>query len=202
MSAPRVPPPAKPVVSLLSADLNSLWPEIKGELQSCFGPMDFISEPFAFTQTHYYDRELGTPILRRLLGFETLIPQDELPGMKLQTNALEDQWRRADGRRRVNVDPGLLCLERLVLATGKNFTHRIYLGQGIFADLTLVFQRGGWQVLPWTFPDYAGEQIQNLLTQIRNGYKQTLQKGRGVAEIRRDSGAQKHDRIWIRPDPG
>jgi hypothetical protein len=176
MSRPQAPFSAQLIVSVLSSRLVQIWPDAARELESRWGPLDYVSEPFPFTQTRYYDQELGTPIMRRIVAFEQLQAQDRLPEIKLGTNALEDEWRDGEGRRKLNLDPGLVCLERLVLATGKNFTHRIYLGQGIFADLTLVYQRGGWQVLPWTFPDYAGGQVQDVLTRIRSRYKQKLRR--------------------------
>lgn len=179
MSRPHVPPPARLVISVLSSGLIRMWPEIETELQARWGELDYASEPFPFTQTNYYNQELGTPIMRRIVAFQPLVSQDQLPDIKLGTNALEDKWRDAKGRRGVNLDPGLLCLERFILGTGKNFTHRIYLGQGIFADLTLLFQKGGWQALPWTFPDYAGEYIQTLLTKIRSRYKKKLHQETG-----------------------
>jgi hypothetical protein len=177
MSRPQIPSPAQLVVSVLSSRLIQIWPEVERELRSGWGELDFVSDPFPFTQTRYYDQELGTPIMRRMISFQHLVAQDRLPEIKLATNALEDVWRDKKGYRQVNLDPGLLCLERLVLGTGKNFTHRIYLGQGIFADLTLIFQKGDWQALPWTFPDYAGEDIQDVLTRMRARYKQKLRQG-------------------------
>ena len=78
------------------------------------------------------------------------------------------------GRRRVNLDPGYLLLERFVLASGKNFTHRIYIGQGIYADLTLMFQKGAFRTLPWTYPDYAARDMQSFLTQVRRKYAADL----------------------------
>jgi len=176
MSIPTAPLPAKLVCSVLSADLASLWPTVVTELEALFGPTDSVSEELPFDFTAYYDRELGTPIARRFLSFARLLPQDGLIAAKLATNALETRLAGPDGRRRVNCDPGLLTQERLVLATGKNFTHRIYLGQGLFADLTLVFQAGSWQTLPWTFPDYASPALRGILTAIRNRYRQDLRE--------------------------
>lgn len=94
-------------------------------------------------------------------------------GVKLMTHDLE-QRHALDGKRLFNLDPGLLTQERLVLATGKNFAHRIYLGEGIFADLTLVFQNGQWNVLPWTFRDYAGKALQSVLSTMRQRYREKL----------------------------
>ena len=85
------------------------------------------------------------------------------------TNALETEFS-VDQKRRVNIDPGYLVLERFVLATGKNFAHRIYLGRSIYADLTLVYRRGGFQTLPWTYPDYAAETMLKFLDQVRQKY--------------------------------
>jgi hypothetical protein len=176
MSIPGPPPPAKLVCSVLSADLAGLYPVALAGLEALFGPVDFASEALPFDFTTYYDRELGTPLARRFLSFARLLPQDGLVAAKLATNALEAKLAGPDGRRRVNCDPGLLTQERLVLATGKNFSHRIYLGQGIFADLTLVFRAGSWQILPWTFPDYASSAMRAILTAIRDSYRKDLRE--------------------------
>ena len=178
MSVPNEPLPAKLFLSILSARWEAFWPGLLEELNKTFGKADYVSEPIAFVQTSYYDKELGTPISRRVLGFEELVPQDRLPEIKLATNALEEKYARKDGNRIFNLDPGLITLERLVLATGKDFTHRIYLGQGIRADLTLIYTGGGWQKLPWTFPDYAGPELQAHLTRLRDAYKQEITRER------------------------
>lgn len=173
MSTPAIPLPAKPVLSILSSRWEAFWPELQTLLQDHLSPMDHVSEPIPFTQTTYYDEELGTPITRRLVSFEQLVPMDDLPTIKLWTNTLEKAWANSRGQRLFNLDPGYLNQERLVLATGKNFTHRIYLDSGIWADLTLIYQRGAWVDLPWTFPDYATQTIKDHLTRIRTIY--TLQ---------------------------
>lgn len=178
MSIPKIPLPGLLVLSILSARWDEVWPGLLGELEARFGPAGHVSELFAFDQTGYYDEELGAPIARRLLAFDTLRPLDELAGIKLATNAIE-LAHAGQGRRLFNLDPGFVTLERLVLATGKNFAHRIYLGQGIWADLTLVWQRGGWTDFPWTFPDYAGDDMKSRLTKLRQLYKTKLNNQRG-----------------------
>lgn len=174
MSTPIVPEPAQLILSVLSSQWNEIWPGLLKDLTDRFGPVDTVSDLFPFTETKYYDTELGIPIFRRLLAFTDLIPMDDLPGIKLWTNTVEQAHTSPDGRRRLNLDPGLLTFERLVLATGKNFTHRIYLGQGIWGDLTLIFQKGTWQDLPWTFPDYAGPVLKEHLTRIRLTYAEKI----------------------------
>jgi hypothetical protein len=154
---------------------KGLFPELAAELTSLFGPADIISAWFDFDYTTYYHKEMGSPLFRRLLAFKTLIAQKELATIKLTTNRIE-QRTAEEGRRKFNIDPGYLLLERFVLATGKNFTHRIYLEQGIYADLTLVYSRGGFQMLPWTYPDYADVKMLDYLTAVRNKYQLDLKQ--------------------------
>lgn len=180
MSVPREPDPAQAMVSLLCAGWESVWPGVRVDLEAFLGPMDFEAGPVPFTHTGYYDAELGRGITRRILGFGPLLAQDRLREAKLFTNELEKRYARPDGRRRVNLDPGLVTQERLVLATGKNFSHRVYLGSGIFADLTLVFRGGTWQALEWTFPDYAGGELHPYLNELRARHKAKLKAGRAT----------------------
>ena len=142
-------------------------------MEQQFGKSDYLSDIIPFTETSYYDRELDTPISRRILTFEPLCNLDSLVNIKLATNALENRFKK-ETKRLFNLDPGLVTLERLVLATGKNFTHRIYLSQGIWADLTLVFTKGDWKDLAWTFPDYSSEKIKKHLRIIRTRYQGQL----------------------------
>jgi hypothetical protein len=173
MSTPSKPLPAQLLLSVFSSCWAEFWPFLLTSLEGRFGPADMVSDPLPFQETAYYHREFGKPLTRRLLGFQKLVDQDQLLNIKLWTNDLE-QGHVRDGRRLFNLDPGLLTQERLVLATGKNFAHRVYLGKGIFADLTLVFQNSRWKTLPWTFPDYAGESLQALLTTMRHRYREKL----------------------------
>jgi hypothetical protein len=175
MSTPQIPDPALLIVSVLASQWQGFKPQLLDDLQARFGPLLYCSQAILFNQTNYYNQELGTPLFKRFLGFKQLVAQDSLVDIKLGTNTLEKEYSRADGRRVFNLDPGLVNSERLVLATGKNYTHRIYLNRGIWADLTLIFQKGQWQALPWTFPDYAGQEIQKELLHLRREYKKLLQ---------------------------
>ncbi|MEJ2040782.1 MAG: DUF4416 family protein [Desulfosarcinaceae bacterium] len=172
MSHPQPAQPAKLVIGAIVKD-RSLLESVADELVRNFGPLDLISPWYSFDYTTYYDEEMGAPLHRRLLVFQNLIFQEELVRVKLGTNALE-QSLAVRGARRVNLDPGYLLLERFVLATGKNFSHRIYLGQGIYADLTLIYRQGAFQTLPWTYPDYATQRIRGFLLQARRRYREDL----------------------------
>ena len=138
-------------------------------LESRFGSVDYVSRWLAFDYTAYYAAEMGTALWRRLFSFTQLIAQDQLPDIKRFANELEHKWMR-DGKRRVNIDPGYLLPSRFVLATGKDFSHRIYIGRSIYADLTLLYANGRFQALPWTYPDYADPELQAVLDQIREKY--------------------------------
>lgn len=168
MSKPQEPKPAKLVIGLFTKD-RSLFEPLIAELGSQFGPLDMVSPWMSFDYTAYYEKEMGSPLFRRFVTFKLLIKQIDLAGIKLATNRLEAQYTHS-GKRRVNIDPGYLLNERFVLASGKNFSHRIYIGQRIYADLTLIYQRGAFEKLPWTYPDYADEPITEFLTKARNKY--------------------------------
>jgi hypothetical protein len=168
MSLPQAPQPAKLVIGLIMQD-RALFEPLSAELSAGYGPVDIISSWMPFDYTTYYEPEMGTPLFRRVLTYKKLINQDELPEIKLATNRLEQSLAQG-GRRRVNIDPGYLLYERFVLASGKNFSHRIYIGSSIYADLTLVYQRGGFEKLPWTYPDYADQPMLEFLTRVRRKY--------------------------------
>lgn len=174
MSKPREPQPAKLIIGLFMKD-RSLFDALAAELGSEFGSFDMVSPWMPFDYTSYYEQEMGAPLFRRLLAFKSLIEQLDLASVKLTTNHLEDQYMR-NGRRRVNIDPGYLSYERFVLASGKNFIHRIYIGQKIYADLTLIYQQGAYQKLPWTYPDYADRPITSFLAQARAKYAVDLKE--------------------------
>ena len=138
-------------------------------MEKIWGPIDFLSEGRAFDFTHYYEKEMGRSLTRRWAAFKNLVPQQDLPEIKWQALELEKQWCTERGRR-LNIDPGFITAERLVLSTGKNYSHRIYLARGIFADLTLLFHNGSYQPLPWTYPDYRDEASLRMFNKIREKY--------------------------------
>jgi len=172
MAEPEAFAPHKLVIGVLSSR-PSAWERICSDLEGLFGPPDHLSEAIPFTFTHYYDREMGTPIQRRFYSCRDLVDPERLAAIKLRTNALEGRYREA-GSRRVNLDPGLLCLSRLVLATTKEGAHRIPLRSGIYAEVTLIFEKGDFRPLPWTYPDYRSERYRGILREIRALYKAAM----------------------------
>ncbi len=174
MSTPKAPNPAKLIIGLFMKD-TELFEPVSRKLIEKFGNTDMISAWLPFDYTSYYEAEMGTPLFRRMLSFETLISQDSLAGIKRITNEIEKLYSE-DEKRKINIDPGYLLHERFVLATGKNYTHRIYIGQNIYADLTLIYQQGDFRTLPWTYPDYADEKMLNFLRLVRARYTTILKE--------------------------
>lgn len=164
------PGKALALCSVFGGDFSDFASALLPGLTALMGEVVYDSGLMPFNATLYYEPEFGPGLKRRFLGFGPLVSQDPLRSLvpaKLGTVALEKALS-LDGRRRYNLDPGFINHERLVLATGKNYTHRIYLGEGVFADLTLIRRRTGFVVLPWTFPDYALPEVQAHLEAMRD----------------------------------
>jgi len=141
-----------------------------------WGPEGYRSPDIPFHWSNYYDKEMGVTILRSLRSFRDPVNPAALAEIKTFTNEVELSLSR-NGRRRVNLDPGLLFLSRLILATTKDRSHRLPLSDGIFGELTLMYEGGGWKALPWTYPDYRTPEYAAALTEMRN-----LHKARGKRE--------------------
>jgi len=140
------------------------------KLCEAWGPVALESEPFPFVDSTYYDASMGTGIQKSFWAFETPADAGELPAWKLQSNEWEAELA-ASGKfpeeRPLNLDPGYLTLAKLVLASTKDFAHRIYLRDGIFAEITLFWRQGKWEGHQWTFPDYRRPEYHRFFTQCR-----------------------------------
>ena len=165
------PDRVKLICGMISARIQWL-DEASDALAGRFGDIDHVSDTWPFDLTHYYDEEMGSPLLRRFVSFRKPVSPDVLVEVKLTTNEIEAQFgRRQAGAvpaRPVNLDPGLVEPSKLVLASMKNFSHRIYLTRGVYAEVTLMFRKGAWEALPWTFPDFGSGRYDAFLTVVRD----------------------------------
>jgi hypothetical protein len=134
-----------------------------------FGKIDFFSDTFAFNHTDYYQEEFGTGLKRQFFSFQKLIPPDKLSRIKNQTNKIEKKLS-AGGRRLVNIDPGYLNFSKVVLASTKDYSHRIALNDGIYAEITLLYKDKVFQPLEWTYPDYRTKEYLEVFRKIREIY--------------------------------
>jgi hypothetical protein len=164
----------KLVMGVLSS-LPGSGDEVKTLLLEQWGPADFCSEPIPFTFTDYYRREMGSNILRTFLSFERLVDPSSLARVKLRTNELEKRFSEG-GLRHVNLDPGVMALSRFSLATTKESAHRIPLADGIYAEITLLYSRGTFRPLEWTYPDFRSAAYLSALNEIRRLYKDQLHR--------------------------
>ncbi len=176
MSRPRPAQAVKLVISIFSANWTDIGAAV-GTLTDRFGEPDFVSAGMPFAETDYYEGEMGKLLVRRMVSFGRLVRPEDLPEIKCLTNRIEEQYTQ-DRQRRVNIDPGYISPSHLILATGKGYSHRPYLRDGIYADLTLIFSDGTFRPLPWTYPDYAGSQMIGFLNRVREKYLLDL---RGVS---------------------
>jgi len=167
-------PPVKWFAALLHAD-EGLLEEAIVLLAETFGPIDFRSDPFPFTSTDYYRSEMGAPLFRRFVSFYPLASPERLADVKLRSTAIEDRLAVA-GRRKVNIDTGYLDFDKVVLASAKYNGDKIYIGRGIWADLTLRYVKGEFVPYPWSFPDFKMGLYNPTLLRIRTLYKKQLKE--------------------------
>jgi hypothetical protein len=165
----KEPKPAKLIIGILAANQDCLQAAIEA-LTSEFGKADLVSDVWPFTQTDYYKDETGENILRQFVSVEKLIDPGRLAKIKHQTNKLERKLAAKlslDLPRPVNLDPGVIEASKLILATTKNYSHRIYIGKKMYAEVTLIFDKGAWRSLPYTYPDYKQECYHEFFNKVR-----------------------------------
>jgi hypothetical protein len=143
------------------------------DIREAIGSILDRTAPTSFCYTRYYEKEMGSNLSRIFLLFEPLFNREQLPEIKLKTNSIEASIS-SEGNRTVNIDPGYISLENIVLATTKGYAHRIYLGSGIFADLTLIYRNSTYKPLEWTYPDYGSEEIIAIFKRWRNILKEKI----------------------------
>jgi hypothetical protein len=177
----KSPKPAKLICGLIGADPD-LLARARGLLAKQVREIESVSDIWPFDTTDYYKDEMGVGLQRQFVSFAGLLTQpDRLAEIKRLTNDIEqriaDDVLDPEIPRPVNLDPGYLTLSKLVLATTKDYSHRIYLQAGIFAEVTLHYESGGWQPWPWTYPDYAAPTYHAFFTQVREALKAQANTG-------------------------
>lgn len=169
MGTPHPPEKALLFLALLFAHreiVDSALP-VLGER---FGDILMESPECNWSHSHYYDRELGTPVLRRFIFFTGLFDASLLPEIKLETNRLEDTFS-LNGKRRVNIDPGYITSSKVVLASAKDYSHRLYLGKGIYGEVALYYQGNRFNPMPYTYQDYKDVEGLEMFERARKELK-------------------------------
>jgi Domain of unknown function (DUF4416) len=177
MAQPKEFAPVKLICGVIYRE-DALYEEAEQRLEAEWGRVDSESPAFPFDLTGYYEDEMGGGLVRRFISFESLVPPESLPAAKLWAIELESIIRQERGvtGRPVNIDPGYLTASAVVMATAKDFAHRIPLGQGIYAHLEFLFTRTGVRALDWTYPDLRREPPQAYFRGVRETYLRQLRE--------------------------
>jgi hypothetical protein len=176
----QAPKPAKLLVGILAADQLCLCAAIDA-IENNFGNIDLTSDIWPFDKTDYYKDQTGPQILRQFVSIERLIEPGKLAKIKHRTNKLERKLAKSMALplpRPVNLDPGIIEPSKLVLATTKNYSHRIYIGKKIYAEVTLIFDKGAWQSLSHTYPDYRQKCYFDFFAKVRTRLLEQLNLSR------------------------
>lgn len=153
------------------AGRTALFDSVEPELEALFGEIDFVSLVWQWEHTTYYEKEMGRGLLRKFIFFRSLIPPDELPIIKQKTIAVEKKYFHGDKMRKINLDPGYLNEAKVVLASTKDYSHRLYLGKGIYGEVTLSYSKGAFRPFSYTYPDFKTEEYLIMFDKVRDTYK-------------------------------
>lgn len=177
-----LPKPAKLIISMISSD-TYLFDLYKDTLIKIFGKIDLESNIQPFNFTSYYEPEFGKDLKQKLFSFGNLIKQNKLPEIKKTTNDLENNFITKNtkndislGRRKINLDPGYISLDKFILASTKNGPSRIYLNNGIYAEITLRFLNKSFTPCEYTYPNYKTVEFIEFLNKVRTKYKLQLKE--------------------------
>lgn len=168
----QFPLPVKPICAFIYSE-EKFYKKAETFIIKKLGEIDFISPIIDFNHTDYYRPEMGKPLFRRFISFKKLKDPSAFAGIKLFCIKIEKKLAKK-GKRGVNIDPGYINEAKLVLTTTKDFSHRIYLNKGIYAEATLAFINGKFREHPATFPDYRTETYKDIFSNIRNLYRRQI----------------------------
>jgi hypothetical protein len=176
MGEPHVPNPVLLVTAAFSHYPEALdW--ARQLLEQAFGPVELTSATLDFDQTRYYERDMGAALKKRFFAFRELVAADSLAKIKRRTNDMESELARSGSYpvpRPLNLDPGFLSLGKFQLATTKDQSHRIYVGEGVYAEVTLRYQAGCFEPWPWTYADYRQPAVLDFLQEARDLYRRRM----------------------------
>ncbi len=166
------------IVGILAIDEDALAQANELIVQQ-LGPVESRSEAWPFSSTKYYAKEMSETLLRQFVSLAQLSAPGDLVKLKLASNSLElahAQQRDRGRRRAINLDPGYITPAKLILASTKDFSHRLYLDRGIFGEVTLQYVHSSWRSFPWSFPDYAEPRYHRFFSDVRSRLLEQLRK--------------------------
>ena len=170
----QLPAPVKFICGFIYT-CEKIYQDTKIILEKKFGEIDLESERIDFNSTDYYYSEMGKPLFRHFISFKKLRRPEQFIAIKLYCVKIEKKFA-LDSRRKINIDPGYLNEAKLVLTTTKDFSHRLHLGKGIYAEVTLRYLKNSFSEFPTTFPDYRTSRYKEIFLNIRKIYRLQIRK--------------------------
>lgn len=167
--------PVKLFVGMLSNHLH-LFKDIQEALQEMHGPVDMEGPVWPWEHTDYYAKEMGSGLKRKFIFFEQLIHPSRIAGIKLETVKLEKKYQNETGGRRINIDPGYMDSARVALVSTDDYSHRLYIGKGIYGEVTLIYAGNRYRIFPFTYPDFRRSEYHNLFKKARRLYRSEMNK--------------------------
>jgi hypothetical protein len=158
------------LITGMIASSENLFAEASDILSEYYGSVDYMSRTLPFDYTKYYEKEMGKGLIRQFVSFANLISPRDIADIKLRAIEIEKSFVLPGKRRKINIDPGYIDGAKLVLATTKNYDHRIYLDNGIYAEVTLHYRKGSFMPWEWTYPDYRSKEYIDIFNRIREIY--------------------------------
>jgi len=180
MGKAKRPRRVKLIIGMLAKN-KKLFDSIEEFFIEEFGEIDYRSPVLLFDHTGYYKKEMGHPLKRRFISFKRLILPQSISKIKIITNSLEERFagkKNGSLKRLINIDPGYISDSKLILATTKDYFHRIYLNKGVYAETTLAWRKGGFRPFEWTYPDYKTADYIDILNAVREAYMRERREGR------------------------
>lgn len=164
---------ARLFTALLSRE-EKIFDVVKERLCLSFGPVEYISPVLPWAHSSYYEKEMGPDLKRAFIFFKDHVKPELLADIKNITNKIEVYFKSETTSnmpvRPVNIDPGYMTLSKVVLASTKDYSHRVYLGKGIYAEVTLYYMNRSYQPFPYTYPDYRSEEYISMFNTMRKSY--------------------------------
>lgn len=170
----KTPEPVKFLLAITS-NQEKMATTVLNEFKTDFGIVDSQSGVFPFNHTNYYEKEMGSGLSKEFYSFKVINEPEYLAQMKIKATEIEGN-SLTGGNRTVNIDPAYLELSKLVVASSKNFSHRIYIGKGVFGDIQLQYRAAKFIGNPWTYPDYLTSQSLSFFTKVRTIYQSQLKE--------------------------
>lgn len=164
------------LITAICYENPKVYEAVIAKVISNYGEIALESPKFKFYNTNYYTEEMGHHLEKQFIAFKRFIKPDSLPEIKHKTNDIENEFKIQD-KRTVNIDPGYIEMPKLVLATTKNYSHRIYLQNGIYGDIELFWRDGKFNTYPWTYPDYKQDIAILFFTDVRRKYAELIKRG-------------------------